>query len=96
MKYLVPPRLAYVDDDRTEESPVVYLMRLPDGDPLVLQGSGGVIWALAADGVDDVAAALAVAVGSPVDQISADVRSFLDDLVSRGLLDRAESQAAGE
>ena len=51
---------------------------------------------MAADGVDDVAAALAVAVGSPVDQISADVRSFLDDLVSRGLLDRAESQAAGE
>lgn len=91
----MPPCLAYVVDDRTEESPVVYLMRLPDGDPLVLQGSGGVIWALAADGVDDVAAALAVAVGSPVDQISADVRSFLDDLVSRGLLDRNRARLRG-
>ena len=59
MKYRIPPRLGYVVDDRTGQSPVVYLMRLPDGDPLVLRGSGGVIWALAADGVDDVPAALA-------------------------------------
>ena len=86
MKYRIPPRLAYVVDDRTGQSPVVYLMQLPDGDPLVLQGSGGVIWALAADGVDDVPTALAAAVGSPVDEIRKQVTSFLADLVTRGLL----------
>lgn len=93
MKYLIPPRLAYVVDDRTGQSPVVYLMQLPDGDPLVLEGSGGVIWALAADGVDDVPTALAAAVGSPVDEIRTQVTSFLDDLVTRGLLE-VDLQAA--
>ena len=87
MKYLVPPRLAFVVDDRTGQSPVVYLMQLPDGDPLVLQGSGGVIWALAADGVDDVPATLATALGCRVEEIRTHVTSFLDDLVSRGLLE---------
>lgn len=92
MRYRVPPRLAYVVDDQVAESPVVYLMQLPDGAPLVLQGSGGAIWALAADGVDDVPATLATALGCRVEEISADVRSFLDDLVSRRLLE-VESQA---
>ena len=87
MKYLVPPRLGYVVDDRTKKSPVVYLMELPDGDPLVLQGSGGVIWALAADGVDDVPATLATALGCRVGESRTHVTSFLDDLVSRGLLE---------
>ena len=93
MKYLIPPRLAYVVDDRTGQSPVVYLMQLPDGDPLVLQGSGGAIWALAADGVEGVPTALAAAVGSPVDEIRKQVTSFLDDLVTRGLLE-VDLQAA--
>ena len=91
MKYLVPPRLGYVVDDRTKKSPVVYLMELPDGDPLVLQGSGGVIWALAADGVADVPAALATAVGRPVGEICEQVSNFLDDLVRRGLLQADDS-----
>lgn len=91
MRYRIPPRLGYVVDDRTGDSPVVYLLRLPDGDPLVLRGSGGAIWALAADGVEDVAAALAEAVGRPVGEISEHVSSFLDDLVGRGLLEVAGS-----
>lgn len=89
MRYRVPARLAYVVDDRGVESPVVYLMQLPDGEPLVLQGSGGVIWALAADGTDDVPAALAAAVGCPMEEIVDDVSSFLDELVIRGLLEVA-------
>jgi hypothetical protein len=92
MRYRVPPRLAHVVDDRVAKSPVVYLMQLPDGAPLVLQGSGGVIWALAADGEDDVPAALAAAVGCPVEEIVDEVRSFLDELVTRGLLEPAGIQ----
>ena len=91
MRYRVPPRLAYVVDDQVAESPVVYLMQLPDGAPLVLQGSGGAIWALAADGVDDVPATLAAAVDSPIEQIQDDVDGFLAELVARGLLERADA-----
>lgn len=87
MRYQVPAKLAYVVDDRVAGSPVVYLMQLPDGEALVLQGSGGVIWAIAADGEDDVPAAVAGAVGCPVDDIVDDVNAFLDDLVARGLLE---------
>ena len=94
MRYLIPARLAYVVDDRTAESPDVYLMQLPDGEPLVLQGSGGAIWALAADGVDDVPAALADAVGRPVAEIVDDVNSFLGELVTRGLLEVAGVEPA--
>lgn len=91
MRYRVPPRLAYVVDDQVAESPVVYLMQLPDGAPLVLQGSGGAIWALAADGVDDVPATLAAAVDNPIEQIRDDVDGFLAELVARGLLERADA-----
>ena len=69
-----------------DTAPARLCSRRPDRDPLVLQGSGGVIWALAADGVADVPTALAAAVGSPVDEIRKQVTSFLADLVTRGLL----------
>ncbi len=58
---------------------------------LVLQGSGGAIWALAADGVDDVPATLAAAVDNPIEQIRDDVDGFLAELVARGLLERADA-----
>ncbi len=94
MRYRVPPRLAYVVDDQVAESPVVYLMQLPDGAPLVLQGSGGLIWTLAADGENDVPAAVAGFVGRPVDMITQDVAGFLGELVSCGLLAEFGEQPA--
>lgn len=86
MTYRVPRRLARVVDDQSAGEPVVYLMQLPDGDPLILQGSGGLIWALAADGESDVPRAVARAVGVPVEEIVEEVGVFLADLVERGLL----------
>lgn len=91
MTYRVPRNLAHVVDDGTPELPIVYLMQLPDGEPQVLTGSGGLIWALAADGEVDVPSEVAVAVGRPVEEILEVVSVFLGELVGRGLLERDDA-----
>ena len=64
MRYRVPPRLAHVTADHCgHELPIVHLRQLPDGEPLILKGAGGVIWTIAAEGHDDVAIAVAAAFG---------------------------------
>jgi hypothetical protein len=52
--FRAPRRVAFViPDDRP--APEVFLMKLPDGPPVVLHGTSAVIWVLAADGERDVA-----------------------------------------
>ncbi|MGI5951072.1 MAG: PqqD family protein [Brooklawnia sp.] len=92
MRYRIPPRVAYVVDDTDPDDPTVYLMQPPDGDPLVLTGSGGLIWSLAADGVADVPGAVAEAVGRPVAEILEDVSAFLGEMVGRGLLEPEDAR----
>lgn len=88
MRYRVPPRLAHVvAEQRAEQLPVVYLRQLPDGEPLVLKGAGGIIWTIAADCGEDVATAVAAAFDCPVETVAEDVSHFLKELVSRGLLE---------
>jgi hypothetical protein len=70
-----------------EEDDVLYAAILPDGPIVVLDGVAGVIWAEACDGdptriVDRVAAVT----DSHPDDIRAEVESFVDELVRRGLL----------
>jgi hypothetical protein len=73
---------------RTEdESPQVYLMRLPDGPPVVLEGTGAMIWLAAVEGVDDVAATVAEAVDEEREAIAQDVEAYLVRLVEIGLLE---------
>ncbi|KRE25833.1 PqqD family protein [Agromyces sp. Soil535] len=83
-----------------EEGGVVYAASLPDGPIVVLDGGAAAIWVEALDGprstlADRVAAITDAAVGD----IRADVESFVDELVRRGLLterepDRDRSAAA--
>lgn len=63
----------------------VYLMRLPDGRPLVLAGSSALIWIVAADG-GDLPGAIAEATGLPAERIAADVTGFVETLVREGYL----------
>ena len=85
--YRVPSRVAYVVEDDSEGPATVYLMTLPDGAPAVLRDSAAVIWVVAAEGEDDVAGAVAELVGMPVEEVSAEVERFLDELVQLGVLE---------
>ena len=65
----------------------VYLMHLPDGQPMALRGTAALIWVLANDGEDDVAAALASLLDTPRPDIADDVDAYLDVLVDQGWLE---------
>lgn len=87
MTYQLPPDVACVIDETTEELQV-FLMRLPDGAPVVLKDSASLIW-LAATTSDDPVQVVAEAVGEDRDSIEVDVNRFLCDLVADGLLEKA-------
>lgn len=83
--YSVPERVAHVERD-ADGLPQVFLMRLPDGPPVALEGTAALIWTFAAEGEADVAAAVARAVELPREEIADDVEAYLVRLVESGLL----------
>ena len=87
--YSVPERVAHVERD-ADGLPQVFLMRLPDGQPVALEGTAALIWTFAAEGEDDVAGAVAQAVGMPREEIADDVEAYLVRLVETGLLTCAD------
>ena len=93
--YRVPPRVAHVvADEHSPPAGTVYLMTLPDGQPAVLRDSAAVIWMVAAEGEDDVAGAVATLFGMSVEEVSADVERFLDELVALGVLEVDDAKDA--
>ena len=82
-------RVAWLDMTETGQD-VVYATALPDGPPLVLSGSAGMIFVSALDGgtEDDIVERVAAAAGLDPAAVRADVLTFLDHLVSNGLLTR--------
>lgn len=93
MSYRVPREVAHVvlDDDVGDTPPVVFLMKLPDGEPVVLAGSAAVIWSYAAQGAVDVCSAVAKIVSQPVEEVRPATLLFLSQLVAEGLLVDAET-----
>lgn len=87
MTFRVPSRLAYVVEQRDGGDTSVYLLHLPDGEPLSLRGSAALIWLLAADGEPDVPAAVAASVEHPDAEVEAATRAYLAYLVGAGLLE---------
>ena len=89
MSYRPPGRLAHVHD---EADGVLYLAHLPDGAPLVLQGSAALIWLAATgdprpDHPADVVTRVAQETGLAVEELRDDVETFLRTLVEQGLLE---------
>ncbi|NHA68794.1 PqqD family peptide modification chaperone [Phycicoccus flavus] len=74
-----------------EADEVVYAAVLPDGPPLVLQGSGALVWhaALPGGSLEEVVGRVAAAAGTSADVVAADVAAFVDALVTVGLLVRS-------
>jgi hypothetical protein len=82
-------RVAWLDMADTGQD-VVYATALPEGPPLVLGGTAGLIFVSAVDGgtEDDVVQRVAASAGLDPADVRPDVLAFLDHLVSRGLLVR--------
>lgn len=72
----------------SDERPVtVYLLHLPNGEPMALTGTAALIWVLASDGEPDVAFALAELLGEQTENIRGHVTEHLTTLVGQGLLE---------
>jgi hypothetical protein len=82
-------RVAWLDMTDSDQD-VVYATALPDGPPLVLGGTAGLIFVSAVDGgtEDDIVERVAAGAGLDPAAVRRDVLTFLDHLVSRGLLTR--------
>ena len=83
--YSVPDRVAHVARD-DGGLPQVFLMRLPDGPPVALEGTAALIWTFAVEREEDVVAAVAEATGMDRADIVDDVEAYLVRLVETGLL----------
>lgn len=90
MTYAVPARMAHVlvESEDQGAGPDLYLMRLPDGDPLRLDGTAALIWLAAAGGSPDVVTDVADAVGRPTNDIQVHVQDYLNLLMRDGLLEQ--------
>lgn len=79
--------VGWVSDETTD---TVYVALLPLSPPLVLEGTARLIWLAAVEGhtLSDVVSIVATASGVDHDIVREDTTTFLDDLVSRGLLAR--------
>lgn len=92
MTFRIPPRVAwYVPAEQAVGHLTLYLIQLPDGEPLVLTDVAAQIWIAAgvSDGaaeVPDVVQAVAEATGEDSCLIEDSVLDYLAYLVDRGLL----------
>ena len=85
MSRLRPSRdCGWVEHDGT-----VYVARLPDGPPLVLEGSGAVVWGALLEGgtLADVVARVAAETRESERVVASGVEGFVDGLLSAGVLE---------
>ena len=85
--YGIAANVGHVDDAGR-----AYVALLPEGPPMVLTDSAAMIWAEALPGgtVSAIAGRVAEAAGVPVGDIIEDVETFLDELVTHGVLVRSD------
>ncbi len=71
-----------------EHSGTVYVAALPDGPPLVLEGSGALVWAAVLPGgtLEEVVARVAGGAGQSAAVVGPGVGGFVDGLVAAGVV----------
>ena len=88
MRYGRAHRVAYVEDPDQED--VVYVAKVPDGAPVVLRGSAGMIWlAVAGEPACDeesIVSRVAEQAGMRAEDLRQDVVGFLGQLTEAGYL----------
>ena len=93
--YRIAPDVAWVEARTAgHDSSEVFLARMPDGPPLVLQGSAWLVWSVVAEhaDLDDVVAQIATHTSSTPETVAPDVEVFLERLVAQGLLRREDDE----
>ncbi len=80
-----------------EHGAAVYVASLPDGPPLVLEGTGALVWGAVLGGgsIDDVVAQVADEAGESAEAVRAGVTAFVDGLVAAGVLEVLGPPATG-
>lgn len=90
MRYRIADDVAWVSQEDLDggEAPTAYLTRVPRGLPILLEGSGCVVWLALDDGgtMEEVIASAAVMAGAAEDDIRADVETLVDQLVVIGVV----------
>jgi hypothetical protein len=85
-RYQVAADVAWVSQEDLDggDTPTAYLTRLPGGPPILLEGSGCVVWLALAEGgtMEEITAAAAEMSESTVEAISDDVAELVDQLVA--------------
>ena len=89
-RYRIADDVAWVSEEDLDggDTPTAYLTRVPGGPPILLEGSGCVVWLALAEGgtMDDVVAAAAAMADVVEDQIREDVETLVDQLVIIGVV----------
>lgn len=85
-RYQIAADVAWVSQEDLDggDAPTAYLTRLPGGPPILLEGSGCVVWLALAEGgtMEEITAAAAEMSESTVEAISDDVAELVDQLVA--------------
>ncbi|GAA5108084.1 hypothetical protein GCM10023339_06720 [Alloalcanivorax gelatiniphagus] len=88
-RYRIADDVAWVSQEDLDEgdTPTAYLTRVPGGPPILLEGSGCVVWLALAEGgtMDDVVAAASAMAAVGEDEIRDDVETLVDQLVIIGV-----------
>jgi hypothetical protein len=89
-RYRIADDVAWVSQEDLDggDVPTAYLTRVPRGMPILLEGSGCVVWLAIAEGgtMDDVVAAAAAMAEAGEDDIRDDVETLVDQLVIIGVV----------